>query len=146
MPIGRVEIGGDAQSAFPLCSLPSFEFSFPSFPSFDSLGFFPHSHLDLYRISKMGPNWRQEQWVHAAAQIGIPIHPIAASATDPETAYPHPWLSGNGTALTSFPGPHFLFVNDQGHRRAHSGRCDKFFGISGRRQCVVSTRISSSLL
>jgi hypothetical protein len=24
----------------------------------------------------MGPIWRQEQWVHAAARIGIPIHPI----------------------------------------------------------------------
>ena len=27
-------------------------------------------------VCLMGPNWRQEQWVHAAAQIGIPIHPI----------------------------------------------------------------------
>jgi hypothetical protein len=27
-------------------------------------------------VCLMGPNWRQEQWVHAAAQIGIPVHPI----------------------------------------------------------------------
>jgi hypothetical protein len=27
-------------------------------------------------VCLMGPNWRQEQWVHAAAQIGIPTHPI----------------------------------------------------------------------
>ncbi len=28
-------------------------------------------------VCLMGPNWRQEQWVHAAARIGIPIRPMS---------------------------------------------------------------------
>lgn len=26
--------------------------------------------------SLLGPSWRPEQWVHAAAQMGIPVHPV----------------------------------------------------------------------
>lgn len=42
-----------------------------------------------------GPNWRREQWVHAAARAGIPVRSVrrcvgVSAGLSPEAPYPHP--------------------------------------------------------
>jgi hypothetical protein len=41
-----------------------------------------------------GPGWRREQWCYAAAQVGIPVHPVRRSVVLTESTLPETTESG----------------------------------------------------
>lgn len=66
-----------------------------------------------------GPNWRPERWVHAAAQLGIPVCPVRRDAT------------GSPRAWKEVPRPPLLTVTVVGDR--WFGRIDHALGVQAQR-------------
>jgi len=66
-----------------------------------------------------GPNWRPERWVHAAAQLGIPVSPVRRDVTPTSKAW------------KEVPRPPLLTVTIVGDR--WFGRIDHALGVQAQR-------------
>jgi hypothetical protein len=61
-----------------------------------------------------GPGWRREQWIHAAAKLGIPVKSVRRSSTAPDTEAP----DGPVEVVTVVGGTAFGQVSAQGAQHA----------------------------